>query len=108
MIARLWSAHTTPALSDAYLHHFEQVVRPELRGIHGFLGATVSTRPTPGAVEILVITYWASFGAIDAFAGSDREAAVVTAEAAALLTDFDKRVRHYEVAVSEFPVIPAQ
>ena len=83
-------------------------VRPELHGIHGFLGATVSTRPAPGAVEILVTTYWASFGAIDAFSGSDREAAVVAAEAAALLTDFDKRVRHYEIAISEFPVIPAQ
>jgi hypothetical protein len=28
---------------------------------------------------------------------------VVAPEAAALLTDFDKRVRHYEVAISEFP-----
>lgn len=103
MIARLWSARTTPALSDSYLHHFEQAVQTELRRIPGFLGATVGTSPTPGAVEILVTTYWASFSAIDAFAGSDREAAVVAAEAAALLTDFDKRVRHYEVALSQFP-----
>jgi len=28
---------------------------------------------------------------------------VVADEAAALLTDFDKRVRHYEVAVAQFP-----
>jgi heme-degrading monooxygenase HmoA len=103
VIARLWSAHTTPELSDAYLHHFEQAVQPELRRINGFLGATVSTRPAPGAVEILVTTYWASFSAIDAFAGADREAAVVAAEAAALLTDFDKRVRHYEIAILHFP-----
>lgn len=107
MIARLWSAHTTPALSDAYLHHFEQVVRPELRRINGFLGATVSTRPTPGAVEILVTTYWASFSAIDAFAGADREAAVVAADAVELLTDFDKRVHHYEIVIFDFPAVPA-
>lgn len=103
MIARLWSAHTTPALADSYLQHFEQFVRPELRRVDGFLGATVCTRPLPGTVEILVTTYWKSFAAIDAFAGADRESAVVAPEAAALLTDFDKRVRHFEVALAEFP-----
>jgi heme-degrading monooxygenase HmoA len=103
MIARLWSAHTTPALSDSYLQHFEIAVQPQLQRVEGFLGATVSTRPAAGSVEILVTTYWTSFTAIDAFAGADREAAVVAAEAAALLTDFDQRVRHYEVAIAEFP-----
>jgi heme-degrading monooxygenase HmoA len=103
MIARLWSARTTPALSDSYLQHFAETVRPELERVVGFLGATVGTRPAPGSVEILVTTYWASFAAIDAFAGADREAAVVAAEAAALLTDYDRRVRHYEVAIAEFP-----
>ena len=105
MIARFWSAQTTAALSHAYLHHFEQAVQPQLHGLDGFLGATVCTRPAPDAVEIFVTTYWASLAAIDAFAGADREAAVVAAEAAALLTDFDKRVRHYEVAVADFPAI---
>jgi heme-degrading monooxygenase HmoA len=105
MIARLWSAHTTPALSDSYLQHFEQAVQPQLHRVQGFLGATVSTRTTPGSVEILVTTYWVSFAAVDAFAGADREAAVVAAGAAALLTDFDKRVRHYEVEVAEFPTV---
>jgi heme-degrading monooxygenase HmoA len=108
MIARLWSARTTPALSDSYLQHFTESVRPELRRVTGFLGATVSTRPAPGSVAILVTTYWASFAAIDAFAGPDREAAVVAEEAAALLTDYDKRVRHYEVAIAEFPADPAR
>ena len=77
MIARVWSAHTTPALSESYLQHFEQAVQPQLRRVDGFLGATVSTRPVSGSVEILVTTYWASFMAVDAFAGVDREAAVV-------------------------------
>ncbi len=103
MIARFWSAQTTPALSHAYLHHFEQAVQPQLQGLNGFLGATVCTRPVSAAVEILVTTYWASLAAIDAFAGADSEAAVVAAEVAALLTEFDKRVRHYEVAVAQFP-----
>jgi hypothetical protein len=108
MIARLWSARTTPALSDSYLQHFTESVRPELGRVIGFLGATVSTRPAPDSIEILVTTYWASFSAIDAFAGADREAAVVAAEAAALLTDYDKRVRHFELAIAEFPSAPAR
>jgi heme-degrading monooxygenase HmoA len=108
MIARFWSAQTTSALSHAYLHHFEQAVQPQLQGLDGFLGATVCTRSAPDAVEILVTTYWASLAAIDAFAGADREAAVVAAEAAALLTSFDKRVRHYEVAVADFSAIPGK
>ena len=107
MIARIWSAQTTPALSDAYLHHFDQTVRPQLQGLDGFLGVTVCARPLPGAVEIVVTTYWKAFAAIDTFAGTDREAAVVAAEAAALLTDFDKRVRHYEVTLANFPQITA-
>jgi heme-degrading monooxygenase HmoA len=107
MIARIWSAQTTPALSDAYLHHFDQTVRPQLQRLDGFVGVTVCTRPLPGAVEIVVTTYWKSFAAIDTFAGTDREAAVVAAEAAALFTDFDKRVRHYEVAIADFPQITA-
>src|SRR5258707_14232105 len=103
MIARLWSARTTPALSDAYLHHFEQAVQPQLERLDGFLGATVCTRPVPGAVEILVTTYWKSFAAIDAFARAHRESAVVAAEAAALLTHFHKRVRHFEVTLACCP-----
>lgn len=103
MIARLWSAHTTPALAESYLTHFEQAVHPQLGKRTGFLGAAVCTRPAPGAVEILVSTYWDSFTAIDAFAGTDRESAVVAPEAAALLTDYEKRVRHYEVALARFP-----
>ena len=108
MIARCWTAQTTPALSDAYVHHFEQTVQPQLQRLDGFLGVTVCTRPLPGTVEIAVTTYWKSFAAIEAFAGADRESAVVAAEAAALLTDFDKRVIHYEVTLAEFPQAPTQ
>jgi heme-degrading monooxygenase HmoA len=103
MIARLWSAQTTPALSDSYLSHFEQAVQPRLRELDGFLGATVCARREQHAVEILVTTFWESLAAIDAFAGPDRESAVVSDEAAALLTDFDRRARHYDLIFAKFP-----
>ena len=98
MIARLWSARTTQAKSQAYLQHFSGAVLPTLRGFDGYVSSTVLTRPSNDETEILVITVWQSFSAIDVFAGRDREAAVVAPEAAALLIDYDRRVRHFEVA----------
>jgi heme-degrading monooxygenase HmoA len=103
VIARAWSARTTPALSGAYLEHFSQHVQPSLQKLAGFIGFTVAKRALANEIEIVVTTYWKSLAAIDAFAGPDRESAVVAAEAAALLTDYDRRVRHYEVAQSSFP-----
>jgi heme-degrading monooxygenase HmoA len=101
MIVRLWSARTTQARSQAYVQHFSGVVLPALRIFEGYISSMVLTRSTEGAFEIMVMTIWQSFSAIDAFAGPDREAAVVAPEAAALLTDFDRRVRHFELATSD-------
>ena len=99
-VARHWSARTTEAQLPKYLEHFSKGVLPGLRRVNGFLGATVSVRHTPSEAEIFVETAWNSLEAIRAFAGPDLEAAVVAPEAAGLLTDFDPRVRHYEVALS--------
>jgi heme-degrading monooxygenase HmoA len=98
MIARLWSARTTKAQSTKYLEHFWQSVVPSLRTFDGYVGSKVMVRSQGDLVEILVTTVWKSLESIDAFAGSDRETAVVASEAAALLSDYDRRVRHYEVA----------
>jgi hypothetical protein len=98
MIARLWSARTTQDQSQIYLLHFSDSVLPALRCFEGYVSSAVLTRHANSGIEILVITVWKSFEAIDGFAGADREAAVVVPEAAALLTDYDRRVRHFEIA----------
>ena len=98
MIARIWSARTTPQNWPAYERHFNDSVLPELRGISGYLGANLLKRVDAGEVQITVLTLWRSPDAIDAFAKPDREAAVVAPLAASLLTTYDRRVRHYEVA----------
>jgi heme-degrading monooxygenase HmoA len=104
MIARLWSARATPENWPAYQRHFTENVIPELRAVKGYVSASLLTRRSAAELEILVITLWRSFEAIDAFAGPDREAAVVAPNAAALLTNFDRRVRHYEVATTDTPI----
>jgi heme-degrading monooxygenase HmoA len=98
MIARLWSARTTTSLSTKYMEHFWQSVTPSLRQLPGYVAASVLIRSQGESVEILVTTVWDSYRAIEGFAGANRETAVVAPEAAALLTDYDRRVRHYEVA----------
>jgi hypothetical protein len=100
-IARHWSARTTEAKLPKYLEHFSKNVLPELRCVPGFLGANVSVRHTRSEAEIFVETIWRSLEAIRGFAGADLEAAVVAPEAADLLTNYDRRVRHYETLVSD-------
>lgn len=99
MIARLWSARTTKANSTKYLEHFWQAVVPTLQKVEGYLGATVLVRSHADLVEIQVTTTWRSFAAVDAFAGPERGKAVVASDAAAFLSDYDRHVRHYEVAL---------
>ena len=100
-ILRRWSARTTEAQLPKYLEHFSKNVLPELRGVHGYLGATVSLRHDENEVENVVETTWRSLDSIRAFAGSDLEAAVVAPEAAALLTSFDRRARHSEIVLTD-------
>ena len=101
MIARVWSARTTGALAPAYVEHLRTRVLPAVRAVDGYGGALVLERAAPEAVEILVLTFWRSLDAIRGFAGPDLEGAVVAEEAVALLTQFDRRVRHYEIAVQD-------
>ncbi len=100
MIARVWTARTAPVRVPLYAEHLRARVLPELRVLDGSAGASLLRRDADGGVEIVVVTRWRSLDAIRAFAGQDVETAVVEPEAAALLTRYDTRVRHYEI-VSE-------
>jgi len=106
MIIRFWSARTNELRCRAYLKHFDRSVLPKLREFEGYVGVTTLTREADGQVEILVATVWRSLEAIRQFAGPDIEAAIVAEEAAALLTDFDRRVRHFKVVSTDQPAGP--
>jgi heme-degrading monooxygenase HmoA len=97
MIVRTWRGCADPKNADAYPRHFRRNVLPGLRGIAGFLGATLMRQEAGGAIEYLVMTRWASMDAIRAFAGQDVTRAVVEPEAVAALLDYDHMVTHYEI-----------
>jgi mannose-6-phosphate isomerase-like protein (cupin superfamily) len=59
---------------------------------------TVERVEADGGIEIVVVTRWESMVAIRAFAGEDVDLAVVEPEARAVLSRFDGRVRHIELA----------
>jgi mannose-6-phosphate isomerase-like protein (cupin superfamily) len=99
MIARRWTALAEGSeQADAYVSHFERTVEPHLESTGGFLGATVERVEADGGIEIVVVTRWESMVAIRAFAGEDIDLAVITPEARAVLSRFDGRVRHIELA----------
>jgi heme-degrading monooxygenase HmoA len=101
MVARFWSARTTRERAPQYLDHFRHDVLPRIREVDGYVGGMVLEREHVDEVEVVVMTFWRSRDAIRRFAGDDIEAAVVADDAAALLTEFDKRVRHYGVVVKD-------
>ena len=98
MIARIWTARATRDNAARYVDHFQRAVVPALQRLDGYVGATVLQRHDPDATHITVLTRWRAIEAVQRFAGSDIGAAVVDDEAASLLTDWDRRVHHYEVA----------
>jgi mannose-6-phosphate isomerase-like protein (cupin superfamily) len=99
VIARRWTALAGGSdQADAYVEHFERAVRPDLESTRGFLGASVERVDADGGIEIVVVTRWESMDAIEEFAGEDIDLAVVEPEARAVLSRFDDRVRHIELA----------
>ena len=102
-VLRRWTARTSESQLPKYLEYFAKNVLPELRRVPGYVGATVSLRRLGSEVEIVVETTWRSLESVRNFAGADLEAAVVAEQAAALLTNFDRRVTHWEMAIADRP-----
>ena len=97
MIVRSWRGRASSVKPDAYPAHFAHNVLPALRGMDGFLGATLLREIQGETIEFPVLTRWTSLEAIRVFAGEDLGKAIVEPEAVAALTSIDPRGRHYEV-----------
>jgi heme-degrading monooxygenase HmoA len=101
VIARVWTARTTPERAPAYADHLRTRVLPQLRALDGYTGTSLLRQDADGETELIVVTRWRSLDAVRAFTGDDLEAAVVEPEAAAVLTRYDTRVRHYEIVAED-------
>ena len=100
MIARIWHGWTSPANADAY----EELLKQEIfvgiqeRNISGYAGIELLRRKLDQEEEFITIMWFDSLDAVRLFAGEDYEVAVVPPKARALLSRFDARSQHYEIA----------
>ena len=101
MISRQWRGLAKPGHADAYVEHLRTQTFPALRRLAGFKGASILRRDVAAGVEFLVITEWESVEAIRAFAGANVDDAVVPPEVDAMMIEYDRRVRHYEVVAGQ-------
>ena len=99
MISRIWHGWTVPENADAY----ESLLKEEIfvgigdREIPGYRGIHLLRRDVGDEVEFVTVMWFDSLDAVRIFAGEDYEAAVVPAQARALLAHYDARSQHYEV-----------
>ena len=100
MISRHWTGIARREDADRYFRHLESETFPKLASLVGFAGASILRRDVASGTEFRVITVWESLQAIEAFSGENIDAAVVPAEVQAMMVEFDRRVAHYEIALT--------
>ena len=93
MISRHWRGLAHPNRAQDYIKHLRTETFPALRKIPGFVDASILSRPFGSGIEFLIITRWDSLDVLARFSGSDPETAVVPAKAAAMMIEYDRRVR---------------
>ncbi len=101
MIERIWRGWTAADEADAYQHFLQTEFFPAAHAIKGFLGARVLRRAAGDEVEFVTITRFASLDAIRGFAGDDLEKAHIAPEAQSLLSRWEERVAHYDLAFED-------
>ena len=100
VILRSWHARAASDDAHHYEAHFADAVLPRLQAIPGFLGAQLLRRRDVDGVEFAVQTIWESMTAVEGFAGSSPDVAVVDPEARAVLVGYDEQVKHFDVVMA--------
>ena len=100
MIARMWRGYAKPEHADAYESKLKPELLPGLSKVAGYKGSYLLRRNLGDEVEFVTIIIWESLEAIRAVAGPDVEKAVVPEDRRPLLSRYDDKALHYEVASS--------
>jgi heme-degrading monooxygenase HmoA len=98
VIARIWRGWAPVATAGDYQRHYESEVGEHLRAVSGFRGARLLRQEQGQEVLFTSITFFTSVDAVRGFAGDDYEQAVVEEAARQVLTRWDERVSHHDVA----------
>ena len=98
MIARVWRGYATTENADAYEAMLKPDLLPGLSEKPGFRGSFLLRRPHGAEVEFITIILWESIDHVRALAGDDYETAVIPDERKRVLSRWDAKAAHYEVA----------
>jgi heme-degrading monooxygenase HmoA len=98
MVARVWHGYARPEHADAYEAMLKPDLLPGLSEKKGFRGSYLLRRPHGDEVEFVTIILWDSIDDIRAIAGEDYETAVVPDERKRVLSRWDAKAAHYDVA----------
>lgn len=97
MIARTWTGRTRKEEEDNYLKYILDTGIKDIVRIRGNRGAWLFRRHCCEVVEFLLISFWDSIDAIQAFAGSEIVKARYYPEDDKYLLDKPDKVLHYDV-----------
>lgn len=100
VVAREWKGRVAPARADEYYAYLFGGVT-KIRSTPGNLGVQVMRRDETGAVEFVVISYWESRKAIEAYAGQDIEKPHHLPRDREFLLELPTRVLHYDVTYAD-------
>ncbi|MEV6771077.1 hypothetical protein AB0N05_20905 [Nocardia sp. NPDC051030] len=98
MIARIWRGVIRAADLDEYVAYIEDTGIKEYKQTPGNQGAWMLTRLDGDRAEILTLSFWESYAAIEGFAGADLDKAVYYPEDDRFLLERPDKVLHYEIA----------
>lgn len=79
------------------MKHLRAETFPALRKLPGFVSASILSRRIDPGVEFVIVTQWDSLDSIARFSGPDLEVAVVPAEVTAMMIEYDRRAKHFDV-----------
>ena len=102
MILRTWKARTSAEKEDAYLEQVRTVALPYLKKYSGYRGSQFYKRRIGGgALEILVLTCWDSYNAVDEFSGGETRVKWIPPEIAERLESWDDNAEHFELILDD-------
>ena len=103
MIIRTWRAKTTKEKEPEYIRLVNAMVLPYFKQCEGYQGCKFarSILTKDGQIEILVMTFWTSMAAVEAFSGDPGAHAYLPDEIAKTLASYDPVSEHFEVFIEE-------
>src|ERR1700719_1778209 len=99
------SGWACPSQDNSQTWYLKATGVKEYRSIEGNRGVQVLRSISNGRAEFLTVSYWESFDAVRKFAGDEIDKPVYYPEDKEYLLEFEPKVVHYEVLVSELDLV---